>query len=147
MTSIIRYVGAGVVLVAVGCSGVPTVTRTGQVRDVLIREKLLPADISVNPGDEIRWINQRTEPARIIFLDPISGKVSCQTKFGGVMGVNNETTLSPDETASLCFTEPGSIRYAVRMPSAQPGGEINAPGSIRVQAGSASSHASSKEAP
>jgi hypothetical protein len=56
----IRYLGIGLAALVFmgGCESTPTVTRTGDVKDVIIGDDLSAAEISVNPGDEVRWINQ-----------------------------------------------------------------------------------------
>ena len=59
MTS--RRIIAGIgLLILTGCHGMagvgmPTLTRTGEMKDVVIGEDLSPATLTVNPGDEIRW--------------------------------------------------------------------------------------------
>src|SRR5262249_9351845 len=42
-----------------GCQAMPTVTRTGDVKDIIIiiGDNLSPAEIVVGAGDEVRWIN------------------------------------------------------------------------------------------
>ncbi len=128
---------AAMILLAVGCSSVPSVTRTGNVQDVTIRDRLSPAEIAVRTGDEVRWINRRQGPVTIIFLDQVADKVSCRQGFGSMMGMrnSNSATLDPNESASICFSKPGPVNYTVRMESAQPTGEQNVSGSIRVQEG------------
>ena len=66
-----QYFGIGVLTLMFmgGCESMPTVTRTGEVKDIILGENLSVADIVVNTGDEIRWINKRTVPIRIVLLD------------------------------------------------------------------------------
>ena len=47
----------------------PTLTRSGEVKDVVILESVEPASITVNAGDEIRWINKRQGAVRVIFFE------------------------------------------------------------------------------
>ena len=47
----IRYLGVALVVFVVGCQGTPTVTRSGDVKDIIIGEKLSSAEIVVSPGD------------------------------------------------------------------------------------------------
>jgi plastocyanin len=118
-----------------GGSGMPTVTRTGMVKDIVIRESVTPTTLSVNPGDEIRWINKRQGGARVVFLDPVTEQLSCQRNFGGLMGADkNQYTanLSSNDSASLCFRNAGEVKYVVRAESTDPTGEVNIPGSITV---------------
>jgi len=118
-----------------GGDGIPTVTRTGEVKDVVIREDLSPQSLSVNPGDEIRWINKRQGNVRVVFLTPVMEMMSCQRNFGGFMGANRNqytASLSPNETASICFQNQAEIKYVVRADSNLPGGEQNIAGNISV---------------
>jgi len=115
------------------CASMPNVTRTGKVQDVLIQEQLSPADVTVRPGDEVRWVNRRQADVRIIFLNPISGVLNCHREFSGLLSTRNETRLRPNETASLCFSKSGSYRYTARMATALPSGELNVPGIVRVE--------------
>jgi len=136
-----QFMVASALLVLAGCqafgggSGIPTVTRTGMVKDIIIREDVTPATVTVNPGDEIRWINKRQGEARVVFLDPVTEMLSCQRNFGGLMGGDrNQYTakLSSNDSASLCFRRAGEIKYVVRADSTLPSGEANIPGTIMV---------------
>ena len=128
----IRYLGVALVFV-LGCQGTPTVTRTGDVKDIIIGDNLTSGDIAVNAGDEVRWINKRTAPVRIVFLDPALDKqLSCKNNIGGWMTPSDTARLATNETASACFRDPGYFRYTVRLESALTTGEINVPGVIKV---------------
>ena len=128
----IRYLGVALVFV-LGCQGPPTVTRTGDVKDIIIGDNLTSGDIAVNAGDEVRWINKRTAPVRIVFLDPALDKhLSCKNNIGGWMTPSDTARLATNETASACFRDPGYFRYTVRLESALTTGEINVPGVIKV---------------
>jgi plastocyanin len=122
---------AAILLLGVACSSIPDTSRSGQIRDVKIMETALePADLSVRPGDEIRWLNYRTKPVRIIFLDRLDDSVSCERGFGG-SGMN-DTTIKPSKAAGLCFGKPGEYRYTARMEAEVTGGEIPVTGTVRV---------------
>ena len=133
--SSIRYLGFGLMaLVFLGaCESTPTVTRSGDVKDIIIGDNLSSGEVVVSPGDEIRWVNKRTAPVRIVFLSPVSDKqLSCKNNFGGLMTPSDTAKLSTNETASVCFRDPGYVRYTVRMKSADTTGELNVPGVIKV---------------
>lgn len=119
------------------CSNMPSVTRTGTVKNVVIRDDLKPQVVTVSSGDEVRWVNQRQGAVRVEFIDTIKNAISCNDGFYRLeligAGVDNTATLSPDETASLCFHEVGKKRYVVRMDSTTPGGEANLSGTLDVQ--------------
>jgi len=102
-----------------GCENTPTVTRTGDVKDIIIGENLSPVEVGVSPGDEVRWVNKRTAPVRIVFLSPVLDKeVSCKNNFGGLMTPNNTAKLGANETASACFRSPGYVRLSAPVVSA-----------------------------
>lgn len=121
-----------------GGDGMPTITRTGEVKDIVIRENVEPVTVTANPGDEIRWINKRQGDARVIFLMPVEGQLTCQRGFGGLMSANkNQYTakLGANDTASVCFKSPTEIKYVVRADSNLPSGEENIAGTINVGGG------------
>jgi plastocyanin len=129
----IRYLGVALVFSVLGCQGMPTVTRTGDVKDVIIGDNLTSSETAVNTGDEVRWVNKRTQPVRVIFLDAVSDKqLSCKNNVGGWMTPSDTAQLGKNETASVCFRDPGYFRYIVRMESAKTTGDINVQGVIKV---------------
>jgi hypothetical protein len=133
--SSIRYLGIGLVALVFlgGCESTPTVTRSGDVKDIIIGDNLSSGEVVVSPGDEVRWINKRTAPVRIVFLDPASDKqFSCKNNFGGLMTPSNTAKLATNETASACFRDPGYFLYTIRMESAGMTGEGNVPGVVKV---------------
>lgn len=114
------------------CVG-PTTTRTGAVHDIRIAEGPEPADLIVNPGDEVRWVNTRTLPLRVELVNVKLSELSCERQFSNIFGVTREAaTVDPNETASACFTQAGVVNYNLRMDSALPGGKVIIPGVIRI---------------
>jgi plastocyanin len=121
----------------IGGESMPTLTRTGEVKDVIIREGVEPASVMANPGDEIRWINKRQGTVRVVFLNPMTENLTCQRNFGGPMGFGTKRNeysakLSSNETASLCFRDPAEVKYVVRADSNDPIGEKNLAGAISI---------------
>jgi plastocyanin len=128
----IQYLGVALLLLA-GCQGTPTVTRSGDVNDIIVGDNLTSGEVAVSPGDEVRWVNKRTAPVRIVFLDPLSDKqLSCKNNFGGLMTPSDTAKLATNESASVCFRDPGYYRYTVRMESARTTGELNVSGVVKV---------------
>jgi plastocyanin len=134
-------IGAGILMLTacqhmgMGGDSMPTVTRTGEVKDVVIRDTVSPVTLTVNPGDEIRWINKRQGNARVVFLEPVEGQLSCQRGFGGLLSANkNQYTakLGANDSASVCFKSPMEIKYVVRAESNLPTGEENISGTITI---------------
>ncbi len=129
----------GAMLVVVGCQTASPLssqqrelakfTRTGAIHDIRIGEVITPPQLTVKPGDEVRWINVRSAPGQLVFTDTLVDRVSCQNKFLG----KDFTTLGPNESISLCFSSPGTYRYIARMGSPVPGGEKNLSGIVQVQ--------------
>lgn len=129
----IRYLGGVALVFVLGCQGMPTVTRTGDVKDIMIGDSLTSGYIAVSPGDEVRWINKRTAPVRIVFLDPEwDQQLSCKNNFGGWMTRSDTAQLATNETASVCFRDAGTFRYTVRMESDRATGDLNVPGVVKV---------------
>ena len=128
----IRYLGVALLFV-LGCQGMPTVTRSGDVKDIIIGDNLTLSETAVNAGDEVRWINKRTAPVRVIFLDAVLDKqLSCKNNVGGWMTPSDTAQLATNQTASVCFRDPGYFRYIVRMESAKTTGDISVQGLIKV---------------
>jgi hypothetical protein len=127
-----------------GCETGPELaqsTPTDRIADVKVGEALEPVQVEARVGNEVSWINTRSAPVRIVF-DPMGDRVSCQKgfKFGGLQGMLSaaareigETTIAPNQYASLCFLLPGSYTYNARMVATVAGGEINAIGTVRIE--------------
>ena len=127
-----QYLCVALLLLA-GCQGTPTVTRSGDVKDIIVGDNLTSVEVAVSPGDEVRWVNKRTAPVRIVFIDPVTDKqLSCKSNFGGWMTPSGTARLDINETASACFRDPGYFRYTVRMESARTTGELNVSGVVKV---------------
>ena len=122
------------VTVAAGCTtgkDLAQSTRTGKIHDIRIGQSIEPREIEVRPGDEVRWINARNAPVRVVFIDTLKDQVSCQKHFK----LTTKTTvsnISPNDYSSLCFLSPGAYTYNARMESTAPGGEENAVGRVYV---------------
>jgi len=58
--SSIRYLGISLValIFLAGCQSTPTVTRSGDVKDIIIGDNLSSGEVVVSPGDEVRWVNK-----------------------------------------------------------------------------------------
>lgn len=133
------FVFVGLFLILAGCQtasplsseprDLPKFTRTGAIHDIRIGESIAPPQLTVKPGDEVRWINTRTASGQIVFTDSLVNRVSCHNKFSG----KDSADLQPNDYVSLCFSSPGTYKYIARMGSPIPGGEKNLSGSVQVQ--------------
>lgn len=100
------------------CQPMPTTTRNGDVRDVLISERPGTVVVEVKVGEEIRWTNVQAEPVRIVFMNRISSQISCRRNFCGYFTGGAEAFLKHNQSASLCFRNSGAVPYTVIVQSA-----------------------------
>ena len=104
--------GPAAPLAASGLTAVPEVSRTAKVQEVHVGlTDVAPAEASVHVGDELRFINDRADPVRIILID--AGRSSaCKRGFSG--SVDQQADINPGESASFCFEKAGTAKYMVR---------------------------------
>jgi plastocyanin len=130
--------GAALFLAMVGCAELANTTRTGTIHQVRFEQRMTPAELWVQPGDEVRWINQRSMPVTLEFLGGALDEVSCESGFSNrglanLMGRRREEIeIEPNESASLCFTGAGTVTYNARMDSAIAGGQTIESGTIHI---------------
>ena len=120
---------------AMGCVGrLPTTTQTGKVQEIVIGTAVAPSDVTLAPGDEVRWVNRQNGPISIVFLNPIQEQVICERGFG-LAGVVNATQLAPNKGISLCFATPGTVRYTVHLDTPTTTGQFNVLGIVHIEQG------------
>jgi plastocyanin len=133
MSSINRVIICTGLLAIGGCAGVSSTSRTGVIHEVRFEERMTPANLRVQPGDEVRWVNQRSMPVTVEFLGDALDDVTCQRGFDNLIGRQQEmTTIRPNQSVSLCFGNRGMVTYNARMDSAVAGGQIIESGTIDV---------------
>jgi plastocyanin len=100
---------------------VPETSRTAVVHDVRVSlTDIVPAELRVNVGDEVRFINDKTQPIRIILIE--AGKsIACNKGFNGM--IDQEADIKPGQYASFCFNKTGAVKYMAREQQAVTGGE------------------------
>ena len=127
--------GATTPLAASGLTAVPETSRTAKVQDVHVTlTYVTPAEASVNVGDELRFINDRADPVRIILID--AGKsIACKRGFTG--SVDQQADIKPGESASFCFEKAGMAKYMVRSTQGMVGGEKVVSAEIEIREASA----------
>jgi plastocyanin len=121
-------------LVTMGCASQPPFpdsSLTGRIVEVTISESLTPQEIAAKQGDEVRWINTTGGPVDISFVEALDGRVSCQKGFvsagwgylfsGGASQPEFlvVATVHGHESASLCFSTPGTYAYTMRKETAE----------------------------
>ena len=119
----------GTAIVISGCTTLPETTRTGEVRDVQIEANVSPEIARARPGDEVRWINRRLAPVKVVLLDTRKDILSCLRGFSD----DGTAIIAAGQTASICFSKAGEVKYHVRMDSPLPGGEVNTQARIQVE--------------
>ena len=131
--------GAALLATAAGCASIrgtdsiSDTTRTGAIHTVNFEEHMRPANLRVQPGDEVRWVNQRSTAVTVEFLGDALDEVTCQTGFSSLLRRQQETaTIRPNESASLCFGKVGTVTYNARMESPVAGGQTIESGTIRI---------------
>ena len=137
--------GPAAPMAASGLTAVPETSRTAKVHDVHVGlTEVSPVEASVNVGDELRFINDRADPVRIILID--AGKsIACNRGFRG--SVDQQADINPGESASFCFEKAGTAKYMVRSkPHGMVGGEKVVSADIQIQEDSGGT-AKSKEKP
>ena len=77
----------------------PSVTRSGDLQDIFVKDSVSLSELRVNAGDEVRWTNKRMEPIQIVFFEPVRDRISCRNNFGGYFTGGTEATLDPNESA------------------------------------------------
>lgn len=142
---LVGIAAASMCLFLAGCSGpqLKHSTRTGKIHDIKVSERIDPEELHVHLGDEVRWINTRGGDIKLVFVDDLKDRLSCQDGFvtgGWFKGLFSEnatvariTTVQPNEHVSLCFATPGAYTYNARMESSVPGSEKNVKGKVVVE--------------
>jgi plastocyanin len=140
MLSARNLVVIAIAVIAAGCqqfgkSAVPETSRTANVHTVKVSmTEISPSDVTVGVGDEILFVNDRTQPVRIILIE--GGKsVACQRNFSGT--IDQEAEIASGRSASFCFDRPGTVKYMVRSKGGIEGAETVLPAQIQVQGGTA----------
>src|SRR4029453_4834834 len=133
MSSINRVILYTALLAIAGCAGVSSTSRAGVIHDVRFEEHMTPANLRVQPDDEVRWVNQRSMPVTVEFLGDALDDVTCQRGFDNLIGRQQEmATIQPNQSVSLCFGNPGTVTYNARMDSPVAGGQMIESGTIHV---------------
>ncbi len=116
-----------------GTAGIADSSRTGTIHDVKFEERMTPVNLRVRQGDEVRWVNRRSTPVKLEFLEGALEDVVCQSGFSSLLRRQQESaTIKPNDSASLCFGRVGTITYNARMDSPIAGGQMIESGTIRV---------------
>jgi plastocyanin len=128
----------GLTVLLAGCSNslwankptVPETSRTAIVHDVHVSlTDIAPTELRANVGDEVRFINDKTQPIRIVLIE--AGKsIACNKGFNGT--IDQEADIKPGQYASFCFNKTGAVKYMARDVTAVSGGEQVLPAQIII---------------
>lgn len=125
---------AWLLMASLSCSTLPGTSRTGTVREITIEEQVSPHEMFAAMGDEIRWVNLRSEPVHVGFLgsSPLK-EVSCQKGFSSFGVLQDFVTIPPQQSASLCFAKPGNVQFNVWLDTDDLRGKFTRTATIRVR--------------
>ncbi len=136
-----HFIVGSALIIVTGCQhslvrdNLPTMTRTGEVKDVVIQDSVSPTFVTAMPGDEIRWINKREADVQVTVISPVKEQLACQRNFSGRQERDrNQYTakVERNDTAAVCFRDPTELNYVVRTESGDPNGEHSILGTIRI---------------
>jgi plastocyanin len=106
-------------LLITGCSSSSSMTgkgsRTQASHTVKVGPQIDPLQINAGRGDEVRWMNNRSEPIALIFPATDLSRISCRAGFEIVDRTVLSAVVPPNSSASLCFSEQGKYDYQVRL--------------------------------
>jgi len=127
----------GMFLFTAGCTSAPYSSKGTRIHTVNVGPKIEPLQINAGRGDEVRWINQRSEPIAVVFPKTDAVPISCRTGFKTVDQSILSAVVAPNASASLCFSEIGKYNYQVRLDENIPSAEADRNASVFVVGGGA----------
>ncbi|HJT21628.1 MAG TPA: hypothetical protein VJ746_14215 [Nitrospira sp.] len=92
---------------------------------VNVGPEIEPLQINAGRGDEVRWVNQRSEPIAVVFPTGDAIPVSCRTGFRTIDSTILSAVVAPNSSVSLCFSELGKYNYQVRLDENIPSAEVD----------------------
>ena len=124
----------GLSLFTAGCQSVPYSSHAARIHTVNVGPKIEPLQINAGRGDEVRWVNQRSQPIALIFPKSDDVRISCRSGFKNVDSVLS-AVVAPNASASMCFSELGKYDYQVRLDENLPAAETDRNASVFVVGG------------
>ena len=124
----------GLGLFTAGCQSVPYSSNAARIHTVNVGPKIEPLQINAGRGDEVRWVNQRSQPIALIFPKSDDVRISCRSGFKNIDTVLS-AVVPPNASASMCFSELGKYDYQVRLDENLPGAETDRNASVFVVGG------------
>ncbi|HEY6043708.1 MAG TPA: hypothetical protein VIU43_02320 [Nitrosospira sp.] len=122
----------GVLLLTAGCSSTSYSSKASKMHTVNVGPKIEPLQINAGRGDEVRWVNQRSEPIAVVFPKTDAVPISCRTGFKTIDQTALAAVVPPNGSASLCFAELGKYNYQVRLDENIPSAETDRNASVWI---------------
>jgi plastocyanin len=122
----------GMLLVTAGCQSAPYSSKGTKLHTVNVGPKIEPLQINAGRGDEVRWVNQRSEPIAVVFPKSDAVSISCRSGFKTVDQTILSAVVAPNASASLCFSELGKYNYQVRLDENIPSAEVDRNASVWI---------------
>ena len=123
MKIIVHSAAVLIMAIITGCAGLPNDSRTGKKSVVTIADdSVTPRDTIVRSGDEIQFVNSRSNPVWVYFSRDQLNELSCERGFSYFWGVEETAKIKPNQSASLCFGKPGEYGYWVQSQPTTVGG-------------------------
>ncbi|HKY70997.1 MAG TPA: hypothetical protein VJL88_03690 [Nitrospira sp.] len=119
----------GLSLFTPGCQSVPYSSNATKTHTVNVGPKIEPLQINAGRGDEVRWVNQRSQPIALIFPKSDEVRISCRSGFKKIDSVLS-AVVAPNASASMCFAELG--KYDYRLDENLPGAETDRNASVWI---------------
>jgi plastocyanin len=120
-----------------GCGHSPSAGAGRTVRTIEIAQQVNPLVMYASPGEEVRWMNARSNPVRVGFMNMrLLEEHRCQKGIVDLFGqVNDHVTIEPGESISLCFVRTGDLRYNVWFDPEDPRGAISPTLTVSIRGG------------
>ena len=121
----------GLSLFTAGCQSVPASSNATRIHTVDVGPKIEPLQINAGRGDEVRWVNHRSQPIALVFPKSDDVRTSCRSGFKSIDSVLS-AVVAPNASASMCFSELGKYDYQVRLDENLPAAEIDRNASVWI---------------
>lgn len=121
----------GLSLFTTGCQSVPSSSHATRIHTVNVGPNIEPLQINAGRGDEVRWVNHRSQPIALVFPKSDDVRTSCRSGFKSIDSVLS-AVVAPNASASMCFSELGKYDYQVRLDENLPAAEIDRNASVWI---------------
>jgi hypothetical protein len=121
------------ILAAAGCGVSQTKPDTAAVHEVQIQNSVSPSLLYAQRGDEIRWHNLLPHPVKLGLLGTTwRDHLLCQKGFSRFGQIDDLVVIPPQQYVSLCFAQPGTVRYNVWLDPKNLTGSMTPTSTIRI---------------